>query len=401
MDQQRIYYLLEQELQDSLSEAEAGELTELKLQEDNEEVVAAITYFIEQHAAQPVFLSPEREEAAFKNILSVDTTGPAAASQAPRIHLWRRWGWAAAAILLLATGTAFLWMHRQQPVKPDSRRPLAITTDIMPGKTGAVLTLSDGRQLVLDTLPEGVVATQNGSRVVLKKGQLVYDMTGQIAAAVAYNTMTTPKGRQFHMLLPDGSGVWLNAASSITYPTVFTGGERQVAITGEAYFEVAKNTTMPFRVKVNKHAEMDVLGTSFNVNAYPEEVSIHTTLLEGAVWVNKNNPAGNGVLLKPGQQARIVPEANGETVMVYDNVDTDKVIAWKNGLFNFEDASLDEVLRQVGRWYDVEIVYEKGIPRIEFGGKLNRNKTLSAVIQALGDAGVHCRLEGRTLIIKM
>ncbi|WEK35087.1 MAG: FecR domain-containing protein [Candidatus Pseudobacter hemicellulosilyticus] len=400
MDHQRIYYLLEKELQDQLTAAEAEELMDLKLQEEDAELVAAIAWFMEKEAAWPVYRTAEQEATAFKNILSVDTSRPADQQQAPtRVHLWRRWGWAAAVFALLVTGVLFLYLPRKQAVRPD-------TTQVLPGahipaaQEGAVLQLADGRQVVLDSLTEGEVAVQNGSRVELKNGQLVYSATGQAAGALSYNTMITPKGRQFHMLLPDGSKVWLNAASSITYPTYFTGAERLVTISGEAYFEIVQHKTLPFRVRVNEQAEISVLATSFNVNAYPEEKNIEATLLEGSVRVSKPDAAAGSVQLNPGQQARIVAGAAGGKIAVLDNVDLDIVMAWRNGLFNFEDAGLDEAMRQVGRWYDVEIVYEGEIPTIEFGGKLSRNKTLAGVIQALTEAGLQCRLEGRKLIVK-
>jgi len=248
--------------------------------------------------------------------------------------------------------------------------------------------------MLLDSLGNGVVTTQNGTKVLLQNGQLVYKTDNSVKTAIGYNTMTTPKGRQFQLVLPDGSKVWLNAASSIRYPTVFTGNERKVEVTGEAYFEVVKNSTSPFRVKINDEAEVEVLGTHFNVNSYMNEESINTTLLEGSVSVK--NSSGK-LILQPGQQARV---AGNEKIKLFAEVDVEKVMAWKNGVFNFQDATLEEVMRQLERWYDIDVVYEKNIPRLEFYGKMGRDLSLAAVLRGLEKSNVHFRIEdGRKLVV--
>ncbi|MGN7723079.1 FecR family protein [Chitinophaga sp. 22620] len=305
-----------------------------------------------------------------------------------RIHFMRRWGWAAAvAVLALGLG-AYLLSVREK--SPEPAVAAAGTKDIAPGKTGAVLTLADGSQVELDSLGNGVIATQNGAKVRLQNGQVVYDETGE-PAGTAFNTMVTPRGRQFRITLPDDTKVWLNAASSLRYPTAFTGKERRVEVTGEAYFEVAKNKDRPFRVVVNNATEVEVLGTHFNINAYTNEQAIHTTLLEGSLRVINS---GRGALLKPGQQAQI-----RDGIKVADDVDIDKVMAWKNGIFNFEGATLEQFMRQVERWYDIEVEYEKGVPDITFWGKMTRDIPLSGLLVVLQKSNVHFRLEGRRLII--
>jgi transmembrane sensor len=308
----------------------------------------------------------------------------------------RRWlQYAAAATLIIAFGLYFLIANKptQSVVAGKIDKP-ATREEIQPGKEGAILTLVDGSKMVLDSLGNGLLTTQNGTKVLLKNGQLVYDAATSPNVAIGYNTMTTPKGRQFQLVLPDGSKVWLNAASSIRYPIMFTGKERKVEITGEAYFEVARNTAKPFRVQVNEETTIEVLGTHFNINSYSNEESINTTLLEGSVRVISN--AGKTVL-KPGQQARSRAQ---ETIRVLDNVDVEKVMAWKNGVFNFEDATLEEVMRQLERWYDIEVVYEKNIPRLEFFGKMGKDLSLAAVLSGLEKSNVHFRLEqGRKLVV--
>lgn len=306
---------------------------------------------------------------------------------------WLRY--AAAIVLIFGSGLFFIISSKK--ANKNKHNIIALTEvnkEIEAGKEGAVLTLVDGSIVVLDSMGNGLVTTQNGTSVMLRDGRLVYDAAQSSVIDAGYNTMTTPKGRQFQLVLPDGSKVWLNAASSIRYPTVFTGKERKVEITGEAYFEVAKNKTLPFRVQVNDGTEIEVLGTHFNINSYTNEETINTTLLEGSVQVR--NKEGK-IILKPGQQAKV---AGTEKIKILDEVDIEKVMAWKNGVFNFNDASLQEVMRQLERWYDIEVVYEKNIPKLEFFGKMGKDLSLSAVLRGLEKSNVHFRVEeGRKLIV--
>lgn len=294
--------------------------------------------------------------------------------------------YAAAAVILLTAGT-YWWLSRQQ--EPTTPQVVSVKNDstIAPGKSGAILTLADGSQVVLDSLNNGQLAKQNGSEVIMQDGRLVYDPAKANNEEVLYNTMTTPRGRQFEITLPDGTKVWLNAASSIRYPTAFSGTQRKVELDGEAYFEVTKNAKQPFIVDARKKSEIEVLGTSFNVSAYVNDKSLNTTLIDGSVKVN-------GTVIKPGQQAQVT-----DLVRVVSNADIEKVTAWQRGFFNFEGASLEEVMKQLERWYDIEVVYADGIPAVEFGGEFTRNMSLSGVLLALEKAGVRYRLEGRRLII--
>lgn len=305
----------------------------------------------------------------------------------PIVRSMLRWKWAAAAAVLVLIGTGVYFATRQ----PSQEVVVKVQQNIAPGKSGAVLTLADGSQVVLDSIKNGVVALQNGSKALLKNGQLFYE--GEAEGIVAYNTMSTPKGRQFQLQLPDGTQVWMNAASSIRYPTTFNGKERKVEVTGEVYFEIVKNEQMPFRVKAGNKADIEVLGTHFNVNAYDDEESLNATLLEGAIRVTKGT---DKVILKPGQQARVE-----EHIKVIPDADIDKVMAWKNGFFNFENANLQEVMRQLQRWYDIEVVYEKGVPDMEFVGKMSKNINLADLLTILEKTNVHFRLEeGRRLIVE-
>jgi len=302
----------------------------------------------------------------------------------------------AAAIILLLGAGAYLWRQRQgrlDIVRTESGSELP-KNDAPPGRDGAILTLADKRQVVLDSLGDGVVTSQGKTTVLIKNGQLVYT-AGGADGTMLYNTMTTPRGRQYRMVLPDGSGVWLNAASSITYPIAFPAKERSVSISGEAYFEIAKDVSRPFRVKVNE-MQVEVLGTHFNINAYPEQGSIRTTLLTGSVKVKSVQTA---VTLQPGQQASLSASSSTPLLKVRSDADIDEVMAWKNGFFKFNDTDIRTVMQQLERWYDLQVVYEGAVPKDHFGGKLPRDAHASEVLKALEQTQVHFRIEGKKLIV--
>lgn len=310
----------------------------------------------------------------------------------------RRWYWAAAAILLVSLSGVYLWFRKDPLPAIVKKTGNEQQQQILPGKSGAVLTLADGRQVVLDSVGNGLVATQGGGQVVLQNGQLRYHGAGSASGEPEYNTMQTPKGRQFNLRLPDGTMVWLNAASSLRYPVTFSGKERRVEITGEAYFEVAQNQQQPFIVSINKRAAVEVLGTSFNINAYENESSIRTALVAGSVRVSDSTPRPRktAVMLKPGQLARITASEN---IMV-EKADTDKILAWKNGSFNFNGLSFPEIMRQLERWYDIEVVYEHGVPEIRLGGELSRDVSLEDLLKGLKESELHFRLESsRRLVV--
>lgn len=298
---------------------------------------------------------------------------------------WRKIAVAASILVAIGIGTFVLFQKSDQS-------PLVVTSngssDKEPGKTGAILTLSNGSKIILDSVGNGLLANQNNTVVSKKNGGVVY--TAGSGAQIVYNTMTTPRARQYNLELSDGTKVWLNASSSITFPTSFAANERKVILTGEAYFEVAKDKKRPFRVSVND-MQVNVLGTHFNVNAYSDEDVVNTTLLEGSVLLTEKNKK---VLLKPGQQAQA--EKSG-AVVVKDNVNLEEVMGWKNGVFYFENANLQAVLRQVSRWYDVDVVFEKGVPTRTFEGEIQRNLQLSQVLKILEKNKVHFKIDGKIL----
>lgn len=294
---------------------------------------------------------------------------------------------AASILLVIATSVAIVVLPGRS--SRDSGEAIA-HAEIQPGKKGALLTLADGSRISLDSVQQGVVALQGGVKAKVDNGQLVYEGRGE---AEIYNTLSTPKGRQFQVTLPDGTQVWLNNASSIRYPMMFTGNDRKVSITGEVYFEVVRNERQPFLVDVEGRAEVKVLGTHFNINAYRNEDNIQATLLEGAIVVAASS---SQVTLRPGQQARVLA---GKPVTVVDNADLENVIAWKNGFFNFNGLSFEQVMRQLERWYDIEVIMEKGISDDRFGGNLSRQVPLDGILKYFDKIGIHYKLEDRKLTI--
>jgi transmembrane sensor len=263
--------------------------------------------------------------------------------------------------------------------------------DVAPGGNKAILTLADGSTIILDDAQNGTLSQQGSSKVVKFDGMISYDPSTK-NSDVVYNTISTPKGGQYQLALPDGSLVWLNSTSSIHFPTAFVGNERRIEITGEAYFEIARNRDMPFIVSVNG-AEVQVLGTHFNINAYNDEENVRTTLLEGSVkFVNGDNSN----MLKPGQQLQLA--TNGD-IHVVSNVDVEEVVAWKNGMFDFEQAGIEKVMRQLSRWYDVEVEYQ-GKSDDLFIAEMRRNIKLSDALKALELTGkVKFDIRGRKIIV--
>ncbi|WP_353720261.1 FecR domain-containing protein [Dyadobacter sp. 676] len=295
---------------------------------------------------------------------------------------WSRLIAAASVVLLVMAGAAYYLKRSAMPPKP-----IAVPTDFSPGSDRAVLTLADGSTILLDSAGKGQIASQ-GNAVITKNrdGELAYKVTGTAMAAVGMNTIDTPAGGQYSIVLPDGSRVWLNAKSSITFPNVFTGNERRVSIKGECYFEIQKERNKPFVVDVDGRQKVVVTGTHFNVSAYADEPEIRTTLLEGAVSVSHG--AEESLHLMPGEQA-----ASGEGGLRKRTVDADEAVAWKNGFFQFRETSLAAIMRDIGRWYNVEVDYPQGIPEKRFSGKLRRNTNASAILEILKFAGVNFRME--------
>ena len=311
-------------------------------------------------------------------VLQADKLEGVRPAQIRQINFFRRgfFRYAAAIIILFAVG-AYLWQTQKSSGGIAQTTPLPVQKDILPGSDKAILTLSNGQKIELNATAQQTITDGNLS-INNKNGTLIYGKS----EIVVYNTMSTPKGGQFKLTLPDGTNVWLNAESSITYPTSFPGNDRSVSITGEAYFEVVKNPSKPFTVKTYKN-EITVLGTSFNVNSYGDEPVMKTSLLEGSVRIADK-------VLKPGQAYR-------DGKVVETNIDQD--MAWKNGFFNFNGADLQDVMRQLSRWYDINVKYEVPVKTRKFRGELHRDLSLMQITSILKEMDVQFRLEGRTLFV--
>ena len=322
----------------------------------------------------------------------------------PAVPLYRRLWFrisAAAAVIFFVSTTAFYFLHRNNDrVTAQRQHSIQPIKDVLPGTNNAILTLDNGTTIVLDSVANGTLARQGGIKVLKLNGQIAYDKSGNVNlnAAPIYNTITTARGNQYQVVLADGSKVWLNAASSIRFPAYFTGNERKVEITGEAYFEVAKDPTKPFKVFISSSlgkldgAEIEVLGTHFNVNAYPEEEDVKTTLLEGSVKIKRGN---NEQMLTAGQQARLT----SDTITIKKNVEVSQVVAWKDGFFVFDNSDIKMIMRQVARWYDVEVSFEGKIQEEEYTGKVSRNVPLSNFLKMLELNDINVKTEGRKITI--
>lgn len=309
--------------------------------------------------------------------------------QRKKSRTWYRIPAAAAVLALLLWGAYTLTQPATSPAPTAHKNT---TQDIPAGGNKATLTLANGARIVLDDAAEGTVASQGGVSIhKTTNGQLVYTVTGSKRLTdTGYNTIQTPRGGQYQVNLPDGSKVWLNAATSLTFPAAFGAGSRIVALNGEAYFEVAAMANaQPFTVKVND-LTIDVLGTQFNVMAYTDEQSSHTTLLTGAVRVTNG---ATSKVLQPGQQA-----IAGSSLQVRD-ADTEAAVAWKNGMTVFTDADIRSIMRQIARWYDVDIVYQGDIPQRLFTGKIPRNANVSKVLKILELSNIHFTIDGRKIIV--
>lgn len=315
----------------------------------------------------------------------------------PKVLRMRYWLRAAAVAAVLAGAAVWLLVSRQTTHPPavvqQGKRP-----DVAPGGNKAYLTLADGSKIALEEAKAGQLALQGGMRITKTAGgEILYesDTTAASApgAAVSYNQLSVPRGGQFRLLLPDGSRVWLNAESSLRFPTAFTGKERMVELSGEGYFEVAKNARQPFIVSSTAQ-KVIVLGTHFNVQAYPDEAGVRTTLLEGKVEVAT---ATAKQLLAPGEQCRLNVQSGSMRTL---SVDTEEAVAWKNGYFIFNETSMKEVLRQLCRWYNVEADFDK-VPDIRYNGSIPRNVSLSRAIGMLEQTGgVQLQFEGRTIRVR-
>jgi len=398
----RLRYLLQQYAADSCTRQELAELLraidDSRNDQDLENSLQAIWHELTGSDAAP---HVDRER-VFSNIIS----DPAFGVRGTRRLWFRRMAAAAVFLLLVGAGAYFISPKASQKTIPAGTLAIA---NVRPGGNKAILTLADGSTIALDSSYNGDLGQQGNTRLIkLDSGRLAYRVlsAGDPATSLQYNTITTPRGGQYQIVLPDGTKVWLNASSALRFPTAFDKGRREVDLSGEAYFEVAKEK-IPFTVHIYSTAAgmggaggqrpvsgIDVLGTHFNVNAYGDEKAVTATLLEGSIRMTVQEgdkvlrPGEQAVYLRTGGMPRVVPDADVEAAM-----------AWKNGYFQLDGVGTEEVMRQLSRWYDVEIRYEGPVTEREFGGQLPRASDISEVLRILEANNVHFRLEGKRLVV--
>ena len=390
LTKERIHYLLDAYISKRANPMEENELMEwiLEAKEDSELKNYVLDIWNKNKSAEDLSYV-NWDEIYFKVI------HPKVVPLQPKV---RQIGWAkltAAAVILIAVAAGVYFY-----LTPISQKPIAdIQTkqnDIVPPSDNkAVLTLADGTKIELDSSGNGTLAVQGHVQVIKKStGEISY--AGTSAGEVSYNTLSVPRGsKPMSLILSDGSKVWINVGSSLTYPTAFTGNERKVNITGEAYFEVVHNAKMPFRVQ-NGDLTINDLGTHFNVNTYEDEAAERITLLEGSVRVNRGTVSG---LLKPGQQARINNNSNSD-IKILDDVNMDEVMAWKDGKFMFDNnTDIYTIMRQISRWYNVDIDYQGKINQ-RFWGSISKNVNVSQVLKILEAAGgIKFKVEENKIIV--
>jgi ferric-dicitrate binding protein FerR (iron transport regulator) len=335
-------------------------------------------------------------EADFDRIWNKIATQTKVVTMEPKQKLqWKYFAAACVLIFILVGGYFWYNSNTKKDITKTTTTNNNNNNDVQPGTEKAVLTLADGTKITLDNTANGAIAQQGNTVVMKEDGLLAYNVDqAKSQKEILYNTLTTAKGEEYKSLvLADGTKVWLNSVSSIRFPTSFITNERIVEITGELYFEVAKNLSKPFKVRVNG-MEVEVLGTHFNVNAYSDEAVIKTTLLKGSVKVVNGKSLA---IITPGQQAQV---SKNENVKVESNVDVEEVTAWKNGRFQFAGAGIEEVMRQISRWYDVEVVYEGKPKEQHFRGGISRNVEASKVFKMLETTeAIKFRIEGKKVIV--
>lgn len=399
MINERVSYLMTRFMERRITDAELHELSAILLENEDDEAFLSSVKLLIQNSASTETYDALAWEPVYRQVIDSAREAPVT-KEAPVFYLLRRLLPYAAAVLLLGIGSWWWLNHTKTPATPPAT--IAVKQpDILPGGNKATLTLANGSQVVLDSV-KGRLAQMGAQQASNDNGHLQYNAG---AATVEYHTLSTPRGGQYQLTLPDGTVIWLNTASSIRYPTAFAGNERRVSVTGEAYFEVAHDKTKPFIVELpavhSPHTEgagggeVKVLGTHFNINAYSDEAATKVTLLQGSVAV-KRSGSGQLARLKPGEQAILGTDS---PFTIDRSPDTEQALAWKNGLFDFNGASLPEVMRQLERWYDIQVKYEGQPPVVKWRGKMDRGVKFSDVLDILTRMEVKYKQQGRTLII--
>lgn len=389
MEPTRVTFLIDCLLENKISDAERNELMEYMDQNRNNTDVTNAFAVLMQRENGVAEIDNARWDKRINELVNVDKTG--------KVVFWKR-GWlryAAAAIVVFAVGMYLL----RSTGSNTAKKQIAVSADKpAPSSMHATLTLANGEKIIIDSASAGMLAVQSDIGIELNaNGEIIYNgkQSGVNNSEVQYNTFSVPRGSRIaHLLLSDGTKVFLNAGSSLKYPVVFAKTERRVEITGEAFFEVSKDADRKFMVSDGK-SMIEVLGTEFNINSYPDEINTNTTLISGAVRISNIQES---VLLNPGQQC--VDNKQGE-LEINNNINLDEVTAWKDGFFYFEEASLKTIARQASRWYNVDFVFENKNAETEtFHGKFSRNSSLAELLKVLEYSDVKFKIQGNEVIIR-
>ncbi|MBO9732829.1 MAG: FecR domain-containing protein [Chitinophaga sp.] len=385
--QERIFFLIKKSQETVLTEEEEKELHAFFLNEANREV-----FNLEMQKNTDALIGegvdPQQWEPVLQRVLSADGSATGRVipiEQAAERGFGNWWKYAAAVAVMVAAGG--FWLSRHQPVS-TVKEPVAA---IMPAANKPILRMSNGKTIVLSDASNGIVSQQGSMTIVKLDSELLAFKGVANSSEQMLNTLITPKGRQYSIILPDGTKVWMNAMSELTFPSAFNSRERTVTLSGEAYFEIAAAADHPFVVNT-RNQRVQVLGTSFNVSGYEDEAMISTTLITGKVKVSAG---GKSAVLLPGQQL----QHNSNSWQVLQSADTDAAIAWKNGYFSFNKANIDAVMRQLERWYDINIVIETKTKSHQFVGEIPMNVTLEEAMSILKHSGINYAIKGRTVTI--
>ena len=405
MEKETVSFLLEKYLAGTLTEAEKNELGEHMNRKQNKEfMIGAMGDLLTKQGAVIDF-DEKRFMPLLAGIFSADSIyDENEPTEEPKIEYSqtdgqskgkKRWLLVIALLIIAAVGYYFFYYKRSEsPNSVTEKRQSERSQEVKPGGYRAMITLADGTKLALDSAAIGSLGQQGNAKLGKTSGsEIKYTATGVNSSLVLSNTITTPKGGQFKVILSDGTRVTLNAYSSITYPVTFGNADRSVTISGEAFFEVATNPKIPFHVHAHD-MKVEVMGTEFNINAYIDEPFITIALLKGSIKITKNSITHS---LQPSQEGQFDKEG---TFTLKKNIDTNEVIAWKNGSFKFNKSDIETVMRQLGRWYDVDVEYENGAPRdLLVSAEIQRNADFADCIKLLKENKINSRLEGKTMIV--
>lgn len=416
---ERLEFLMERYRTNTCTREEMEELFQLMRQDGGSNLLRVLQEHWEVDARTQPAESPDWDELFEAMMDQTRSLEPVSLPPITRRRRSRNRRWFVLSLcLLLLLGGAGIVMRMRYASRPGAprvvARPRRFKNDVQPGGNKAILTLADGSSIVLDSAGNGTLSMQGNTRVLkLANGRLAYQTAHSADPGPVYNTISTPRGGQYQIELPDGSKVWLDAGSCLRFPTAFAGKEREVQLSGEAFFEVSGDARRPFQVSVysqepGKSEELQkvkVLGTQFNVMAYADEQLVKTTLIEGGIRVDDDAAVGpssqSSYELRPGEQALLHRDHASSTHIVAD-ADIDAAVAWKNGYFNFNKADIQTIMRQLSRWYDIDVSFRgnKGNERVFFGG-IQRNLPLSSIFSILERSGVLFSIDGKKVVVDL